>query len=167
MTYTQTGGLMLCKSCLNKHLKRYQLISPTCCRRLFRIVAGALVAVVSICLLLILAEIICSARHKLKPAFYLGAGCLRALLSLVYFIIVVAGAAIAISTSGYALILSIVMLAASIGQVIYGSIIVHRVRKGVYSSVAQGDGSTAYNGSFTGRMQNDVEMRAGRDVMYR
>lgn len=67
---------------------------------------------------------------------------------------------------GYALdiILSLAVTLSTLLQVIYGAVIVHRVRKGAYSngvSTGDGHGDVAYKG------HNDVELQAGGGAVYR
>lgn len=122
-----------------------------------------IVAFTSLCLLLVLIEIGLAASHKLKPAFHLSSACIKALISLIYFILVIVGSATV--GRGYALdiVLSLAVTLSTLLQVIYGAVIVHRVRKGVYSNVPTGDGhgAVAYKG------HNDVELQAGAGAVYR
>lgn len=122
-----------------------------------------IVAFASLCLLLVLIEIGLAASHKLKPAFHLSSACIKALISVIYFIVVIIGSASV--GRGYALdiILSLAITLSTVLQVIYGAVIVHRVRKGMYSSVSAGEGygGVAYKG------QNDVELQASGGAVYR
>lgn len=108
-------------------------------------------------------EIILAATHKLKPTFFLVSGVLKALLSVVYFIIVCIGSASVGRGYGLDIFLSLALTVSTLLQVVYGSVRVHRVRKGVYSAVGTGvnGGTTAYKG------HGDVELQNGGGAVYR
>lgn len=111
---------------------------------------GIVIAFSGALILLTVIEIILACTHKLKPAFFLSSACFKAVICLVYFILNVVGAASVGGASIAGIILSLAATIATILQVIYGSIIVHRTRKGFYNygAVAHKDG-------------NEVEMGAG------
>lgn len=91
------------------------------------------------CLLLTIIEIILAAMHKLKPVFHLCSACIKAIILLVYFILSVAGAASAGGGSIVSIVLALIAAITAVCQVIYGSVVLHRTRKGVYNSVQHGD----------------------------
>lgn len=106
-------------------------------------------------ILLTLIEIGLLAGRRLNPVFHLTSACIKTVIWLVWFILNVASSAYVGSSSALDIVLSLIVayvstfpsLAAgekeiewlttrnricSIAQLIYGSIIVHRVRKGFY-----------------------------------
>lgn len=93
---------------------------------------------------------------------------IKALISVIYFIVVIIGSASV--GRGYALdiILSLAITLSTVIQVIYGSVLVHRVRKGVYNSVRGGSGSEGHGPvTYKGQGQHDVELQAGQGALYR
>jgi hypothetical protein len=119
----------------------------------------------TLCLLLIFAEIGLSVGHRLKPAFHLSSACIKAFICLVWFILNVA--AVAAVGRGYAvnIVLSLAIMLSTVLQVVYGSIVVHRVRKGYYNNLNVGSGNYGPV-AYKGQGQEDVELQT-QGVTYR
>lgn len=68
---------------------------------------------------------------------------------------------------GYALdlILSLALTLSTLLQVVYGAVVVHRVRKGVYGAFGGGSGHGTV--TYKGRGEGDVELQAGGGAVYR
>jgi uncharacterized membrane protein (UPF0136 family) len=150
-----------CDSSPHPHL----LISVTSYSTIYRTTFGIILAFSALCLLLTFTEIILAAMHKLKPTFFLVSAVLKSLLSVIYFIIVCIGSASVGRGYGLDIFLSLALTVATLLQVVYGSVRVHRVRKEVYSAVNTGvhHGSVAYKG----QGQGDVELQQGGVPVYR
>jgi uncharacterized membrane protein len=133
-------------------------------RSAYRTSFGIIIGISSFCLLLIFAEIGLAAAHKLKPTFHLVSSVLKALIAVIYFIVVCIGSASVGRGYGLDIILSLALMLSTVIQVIYGSVLVHRVRKGVYNNSGSGAyGPVAYKGQGAG----DVELQAGQAPVYR
>jgi hypothetical protein len=131
---------------------------------IYRTTFGLILAFSALCLLLTLTEIVLAAMHKLTPTFFLISAVLKSLLSVIYFVIVCIGSASVGRGYGLDIFLSLALTVATLLQVVYGSVRVHRVRKGVYSAVNTGHhGSVAYKG----QGQGDVELQQGGVPVYR
>ncbi|GAB7325736.1 hypothetical protein MBLNU13_g09695t1 [Cladosporium sp. NU13] len=132
---------------------------------IYRTTFGVIIAFSSLCILLVITEIILAASHRLKPTFHLVSAVLKALIAVIYFIIVCIGSASVGRGYGLDIVLSLALTVATLLQVVYGAVRVHRVRKGVYSAVNTngGHGAVAYKGQGTG----DVELQSGGVPVYR
>ena len=113
-------------------------------------------------MILVFVEIWLAASHKLKPTYHLVSAVIKALISIIYFIIVIVGSASL--GRGYAvdIILSLAITLSTVLQLIYGSVLVHRTRKGFYNFNG-GHGPVTYKG----QGQSDVELQAGQAPVYR
>ena len=87
---------------------------------------------------------------------------------MIYFIVVCIGSASVGRGYGLDIFLSLALTVSTLLQVVYGSVRVHRVRKGIYSAVntgvvsgAHGHGDVAYKG------HGDVELQNGGGAVYR
>lgn len=92
---------------------------------------------------------------------------LKALLSVVYFIIVCIGSASVGRGYGLDIFLSLALTVSTLLQVVYGSVRVHRVRKGIYSAVNTGGVSGAQHGDVAYKGHGDVELQNGGGAVYR
>jgi hypothetical protein len=106
--------------------------------------------------------------HKLTPTFFLISAVLKSLLAVIYFVIVCIGSASVGRGYGLDIFLSLALTVATLLGVVYGSVRVHRVRKGVYSA-ANGGGVGGHHGSvaYKGQGQGDVELQQGGVPVYR
>lgn len=134
---------------------------------IYRTTFGLILAFSALCILLTLAEIILAATHKLKPTFFLVSAVLKALLSVVYFVIVCIGSASVGRGYGLDIFLSLALTVSTLLQVVYGGVRVHRVRKGVYSAVNGGGNRGHGDISYKGQGQGDVELQQGGVPVYR
>ena len=133
---------------------------------IYRTTFGIIIAFSALCIILIITEIILAASHRLKATFHLVSAVLKALLAVIYFVIVCIGSASVGRGYGLDIVLSLALTVATLLQVVYGAVRVHRVRKGVYSAVNGGGhmhGSVAYKGQGGG----DVELQQGGGAVYR
>jgi hypothetical protein len=129
-------------------------------RTIYRAVLGVIVGFSVFCLLLVFIEIGLAASHKLKPAFHLSSACIKALISIIWLVIVIIGSASV--GRGYAvdIILSIAITLSTVLQVVYGAIVVHRVRKGYYNNLNVGSSGNYAPVAYKGQSQGDVEIMA-------
>lgn len=134
---------------------------------IYRTTFGIIIAFSALCLLLTFVEIILAATHKLKPTFFLVSGVLKALLSVVYFIIVCIGSASVGRGYGLDIFLSLALTVSTLLQVVYGSVRVHRFRKGVYSAVSNSGVSGGQHGDVAYKGHGDVELQNGGGAVYR
>jgi hypothetical protein len=139
-------------------------LPPT--RTIYRTVLGVIVGFSVFCLLLIFIEIGLAASHKLKPAFHLSSACLKALISIIWLVIVIIGSASV--GRGYIvdIILSIAIALSTVSQVVYGAIVMHRVRKGYYNGLNVGSGGNYGPVAYKGQGQQDVELQT-QGAVYR
>ena len=91
---------------------------------------------------------------------------LKALLAVIYFIIVCIGSASVGRGYGVDIFLSLALTVSTLLQVVYSVVRVHRVRKGFYNATAGGSGG--YEGvAYKGQGQGDVELQNGGGAVYR
>ncbi|KAK0261819.1 hypothetical protein LTR91_025287 [Friedmanniomyces endolithicus] len=90
--------------------------------------------------------IVLFARHKLNPVPFLVLSSVKALFWIVIFVLdIVASAGDANEVSGF--LFSAVLFATSVGQLIYGAVIMSRSRKGVYTRGNYAGVETGYRGA--------------------
>jgi len=136
-------------------------------RTIYRTTFGIIIAFSALCLLLTFVEIGLAAAHKLKPTFFLVSAVIKALLAVIYFIIVCIGSASVGRGYGVDIFLSLALTVSTLLQVVYGSVRVHRVRKGFYNNATVG-WSGGYEGvAYKGQGQGDVELQNGGGAVYR
>ncbi|OQO07532.1 hypothetical protein B0A48_07229 [Cryoendolithus antarcticus] len=102
--------------------------------RLLKIGAGILLGLSVVSIILNITEIVLYARKRLTPTIHLSSVCVKTVLWVFYFILTAIGAA---RGSGVGFILAIALVATCLGQLIYGSVIVHRKRKGKLNVVTE------------------------------
>ncbi|KAK3621824.1 hypothetical protein LTR56_022560 [Elasticomyces elasticus] len=110
------------------------------------IAAIIVLAMGSISLLFDIVIIILFARGKLSPVTYLVLSCIKSIFWIFVFAIDIADAVRGAAT-GLAFLFSTVLFATSVGQVIYGAVIMHRKRKGVYMRGNYAGVETGYRGA--------------------
>jgi hypothetical protein len=92
---------------------------------------------------------------------------LKALLAVIYFVIVCIGSASVGRGYGLDIVLSLALTVSTLLQVVYGAVRVHRVRKGVYSAVNTNGGHMHGSVAYKGQGQGDVELQQGGGAVYR
>ncbi|KAM0722888.1 hypothetical protein Q7P37_001086 [Cladosporium fusiforme] len=110
--------------------------------------AGTVMGLSGLTILLTVIEIGSLAAHRLNPSFHLASACIKTTIWTIWFILSAAASAHVGSSSALDVVLSLLVALCAIGQLIYGSIIVHRVRTGFYRNDGHVtyDGGNAYNG---------------------
>ncbi|XXH05552.1 hypothetical protein Hte_011983 [Hypoxylon texense] len=112
---------------------------------LFTAAAGLQIAITLLNIIFNIVEIVLIARKSMPPALYLSFACIKTAIWGIIFILNL------ISLSVISIILSLILLATSLMQLIYGAILVHRKRKGTlrggsYAPAANPQGSLEAGG---------------------
>ncbi|KAI4860387.1 hypothetical protein F4820DRAFT_461741 [Hypoxylon rubiginosum] len=112
---------------------------------LFTAAAGLQIAITLLNIIFNIVEIVLISRKSMPPALYLSFACIKTTIWGIIFILNL------ISLSVISIILSLILLATSLMQLIYGAILVHRKRKGTlrggnYAPAANPQGSLEAGG---------------------
>lgn len=91
---------------------------------LFVAAAGLQIAITGLNIVFNIVEIVLIAKKRMPPALYLTSACIKTTIWAIIFILNL------VSLSVISIILTLVLLATSLLQLIYGAILVHRKRKG-------------------------------------
>ncbi|KAL1582179.1 hypothetical protein WHR41_09064 [Cladosporium halotolerans] len=94
---------------------------------------GVVLALSGFCIVLTLVEVGLLAARRLGPIFQLISACIKTLIWIIWFLLNCVASAGVGSSSALDIVLSLIIALCAIGQVIYGGIIMHRVRRGFFS----------------------------------